>query len=61
MAEDLVKERRRVVELRMENRRLRAELERLQNAHAASGETAGREPGPRADQEGTACSGRDSS
>jgi hypothetical protein len=36
MAEDLVKERRRVVELRRENRRLRADLERLQNALAGA-------------------------
>ncbi|HWD73608.1 MAG TPA: hypothetical protein VG371_00620 [Solirubrobacteraceae bacterium] len=34
MAEDLVKERRRVIELRRENRRLRADLERLKKAQA---------------------------
>jgi hypothetical protein len=43
MAEDLVKERRRVLELRRENRRLRADLERLKSALAPTELAAGRE------------------
>jgi hypothetical protein len=61
MAEDLVKERRRVLELRRENRRLRADLERLKSALAPAGVAAGREPTPRAAPRATAASDRDGS
>jgi hypothetical protein len=48
MAEDLVRERRRVLELRRENRRLRAELERLRNTLGPRDQTGSGERVPQA-------------